>query len=54
MTITVSDEVYRRLEEVKEWLESRLERDATFDEVLIELLDHFEIVEHPEDLGTGA
>ncbi len=29
MTITASDEVYRRLEEVKEWLESRLEREAT-------------------------
>jgi len=53
MTITVSDEVYRRLEEVKEWLESRLEREATFDEVLIDLLDYFEVVEHLEDLGTG-
>jgi predicted CopG family antitoxin len=53
MTITASDEVYRRLEEVKEWLESRLAREATFDEVLLELLDHVEIVEHPEDLGSG-
>jgi predicted CopG family antitoxin len=53
MTITMSDEVYRRLEEVKEWLESRSEREATFDEVFTALLDHFEIVEHPEDLGSG-
>lgn len=53
MDITVSEEVYRRLEEVKEWLESRVERDVTFDEVLMEILKQFEIVEHPEDLGSG-
>jgi len=53
MEITVSEDVYRRLEEVKEWLESQRERDVTLDEVLVEILDHFEIVEHPEDLGSG-
>jgi hypothetical protein len=53
MDITVSEEVYRRLEEVQEWLESRFERDVTFDEVLVEVLNQFEIVEHPEDLGRG-
>ena len=53
MDIAVSQEVYRRLEEVKEWLESRLDRDVTFDEVLVEILKQFEIVEHPKDLGIG-
>jgi len=53
MDITVSQDVYRRLEEVKEWLESRHERDVTFDEVLGEILNQFELVLHPEDLGSG-
>ena len=53
MDITVSEEVYRRLEEVKEWLESRVERDVTFDEVLVEILNQSEVVLHPEDLGRG-
>jgi predicted CopG family antitoxin len=53
MGITVSEDVYRRLEEVKEWLESRLEREVTFDEVLVEILNQFEVVPHPEDLGSG-
>lgn len=51
--MTVGEEVYRRLEEVKEWLGSRLERDVTFDEVLVEILNQFEMVEHPEDLGSS-
>ena len=53
MDITVSEEIYRQLEEVKEWLESRLERDVTFDEVLVEILQQFEFVQYPEDLGSG-
>ena len=39
----MSEEVYRRLEEVQEWMESRLERDVTVDEVLLEIFDHFEM-----------
>ena len=53
MDITVSEEVYRRLEEVQEWLESRLERDVTYDEVLVEMLNQFELVLYPEELGSG-
>ena len=53
MNITVSESVYRRLEEVKEWRESQLKRDITFDEVLREVLDQFEMTPCPEDLGSG-
>ena len=53
MDITVSEEVYRRLEEVKEWRESHLEREVTFDEVLVEILKQFELVLYPEELGSG-
>jgi hypothetical protein len=49
----MSEGVYRRLEEVQEWMESRLKRDVTVDEVLLEILDHFEMALHPEDLGSS-
>lgn len=53
MDITVSVVVFSRLEEVKEWLESGRDREVTWDEVLLIILDQFEIVAYPEDLGSG-
>jgi hypothetical protein len=53
MDITVSEDVYQQLEEVKEWMESWREREVTFDEVILEILKQFEFVQHPEDLGSG-
>jgi len=53
MDITVSEDVYQQLQEVKEWMESGREREVTFDEVLLEILKQFEFVQHPEDLGSG-
>lgn len=54
MDITVSEDVYQQLQEVKEWMESGREREVTFDEVFLEILKQFEFVQHPEDLGSGS
>jgi hypothetical protein len=53
MDISISEDVYQQLLEVKEWMESWREREVTFDEVLLEILKQFEFVQHPEDLGSG-
>ncbi len=53
MTITVSEEVSQQLEQVKEWMESKIGREVTFDEVLLEVLKNFQMVLHPEDLRGG-
>jgi hypothetical protein len=53
MTITVNDEISRQLEDVKEWMESKIGREVTFDEVLQEILKNFQTVLHPEDLRGG-
>jgi hypothetical protein len=53
MTITVSEEVSQQLEQVKEWMESKIGREVTFDEVLLEVLKNFQTVLHPEDLRGG-
>jgi hypothetical protein len=53
MTITVSEEVIQQLEQVKEWMESKIGREVTFDEVLLEILKNFQTVLHPEDLRGG-
>lgn len=53
MNITLSDEVYQQLEEVKEWMESKIGRDVTFDEVIVEILKNFRTELHPEDLGSA-
>lgn len=53
MDITVREDIYQQLQEVKEWMESSREREVTFDEVLREILKQFQVVLHPEDLGSG-
>ena len=53
MDIKLSDEVSQQLEEVKEWMESKIGREVTFDEVIVEILKNFQMVLHPEDLGSA-
>jgi predicted CopG family antitoxin len=53
MDIRVSEEVYEQLAQVKEWMESKVGREVTFDDVLVEILKNFQMVEHPEELGSA-
>jgi predicted CopG family antitoxin len=53
MDISVSEEVYQQLEQVKEWMESKIGREVAYDDVLLEILKNFQIVLHPEDLGSA-
>jgi predicted CopG family antitoxin len=53
MNISVSEDVYQQLEQVKEWMESKIGRQITFDDVLLEILKNFQTVLHPEDLGSA-
>jgi predicted CopG family antitoxin len=53
MDISISEEVYQQLEQVKEWMESKIGREVTWDDVLVEILKNFQIVLHPEDLGSA-
>jgi hypothetical protein len=53
MDIRVSEEVYEQLEQVKEWMESKIGREVTFDDVLVEILKNFQITLDPEDLGSA-
>jgi hypothetical protein len=53
MDIRVSEGVYQQLEQVKEWMESKIGREVTFDDVLLEILKNFQMVLHPEDLGSA-
>jgi predicted CopG family antitoxin len=53
MDITVSEEVYEQLAQVKEWMESKIGREVTFNDVLVEILKNFQLVLHPEELGSA-
>jgi hypothetical protein len=53
MDIRISEEVYQQLEQVKEWMESKIGREVTWDDVLVEILKNFQMVLHPEDLGSA-
>lgn len=53
MQVTLNEEVYQQLEEVKEWMESKIGREVTFDEVIREILKNFQTVLDPEDLGSS-
>jgi hypothetical protein len=53
MDISVSEEVYQQLEQVKEWMESKIGREVTYDDVLLEILKNFQTVLDPEDLGSA-
>jgi hypothetical protein len=53
MDISVSDEVQTQLDQVKEWMESKIGRDVTYNDVILQLLKNFQSVLYPEDLGSA-
>ena len=53
MTITVSEEVTQQLEQVKEWMESKIGREVTYNDVIMQILKNFQSVLYPEDLGSA-
>jgi hypothetical protein len=53
MDISVSDEVQTQLDQVKEWMESKIGRDVTYNDVIMQLLKNFQSVLYPEDLGSA-
>jgi hypothetical protein len=53
MEINVSEEVQVQLDQVKEWMESKIGREVTYDDVLMQILKNFQSVLYPEDLGSG-
>lgn len=53
MDISVSDEVQTQLDQVKEWMESKIGRDVTYNDVILQLLKNFQSVFYPEDLGSA-
>jgi hypothetical protein len=53
MDISVSEEVQEQLDQIKEWMESKIGREITYNDVMIELLKNFQNVLHPEDLGSA-
>jgi len=53
MDISVSDEVQAQLDQVKEWMESKIGRDVTYNDVILQILKNFQSVLYPEDLGSA-
>jgi hypothetical protein len=53
MTISVSEEVQTQLDQVKEWMESKIGREVTYNDVIIQILRNFQSVMFPEDLGSA-
>jgi hypothetical protein len=53
MEISVSEEVQAQLDQVKEWMESKIGRDVTYNDVLLQVLKNFQSVLYPEDLGSA-
>lgn len=53
MEISVSEEVQAQLDQVKEWMESKVGREVTYNEVIMQILKNFQSVLYPEDLGRG-
>jgi hypothetical protein len=53
MEISVSEEVQAQLDQVKEWMESKIGREVTYNEVIMQILKNFQSVLYPEDLGRG-
>lgn len=52
MKIDVSEEVQAQLDQVKEWMESKIGQEITYNDVIIEILKNFQSVLYPEDLGS--
>jgi hypothetical protein len=53
MEINVSEEVQTQLEQVKEWMESKIGREVTYNDVILQILKNFQSVLYPEDLGSA-
>jgi glycine cleavage system H lipoate-binding protein len=53
MEISVSEEVQAQLEQVKEWMESKIGREVTYNDVIMQILKNFQSVLYPEDLGSA-
>ena len=53
MEITVSEEVQTQLDQVKEWMESKIGREVTYNDVILQILKNFQNVLYPEDLGRA-
>jgi hypothetical protein len=53
MEISVSEEVQTQLDQVKEWMESKIGREVTYNDVILQILKNFQSVLYPEDLGRG-
>jgi hypothetical protein len=53
MDISVSEEVQAQLDQVKEWMESKIGQEVTYNDVIMQVLKNFQSVLFPEDLGSG-
>jgi hypothetical protein len=53
MEISVSEEVLAQLDQVKEWMESKIGREVTYNDVILQILKNFQDVLYPEDLGRS-
>jgi hypothetical protein len=53
MDISVSEEVQAQLDQVKEWMESKVGREVTYNDVILQILKNFQSVLYPEDLGSA-
>jgi hypothetical protein len=53
MEISVSEEVQTELDQVKEWMESKIGREVTYNDVILQILKNFQSVLYPEDLGSA-
>jgi len=53
MEISDSEEVQTQLDQVKEWMESKIGREVTYNDVLSQILKNFQNVLYPEDLGSA-
>jgi hypothetical protein len=53
MEISVSEEVQTQLDQVKEWMESKIGREVTYNDVILQILKNFQSILYPEDLGSA-
>ncbi|HEX2279825.1 MAG TPA: hypothetical protein VHN13_22290 [Candidatus Tectomicrobia bacterium] len=53
MDININEEVQAQLDQVKEWMESKVGREGTYNEVILQILKNFQSVLYPEDLGSA-
>jgi hypothetical protein len=53
MEISVSEEVQTELDQVKEWMESKIGQEVSYNDVIMQILKNFQTVLYPEDLGSA-